>query len=167
MHFDPQLLRAIALSLFIFLVLSSRMSKGSVKQTPEGPAFPIKPLFALSRWILLLGYVALVIALSVMHVSKIPPVWIMVVLILVCVVVVLRMPGTIVLTPTAIVQRFWFFKDKQIPYTEVMAISVSQAGRVTRVMGSNRVTILHSPNHSASEAFRQEMELRTGKKAVL
>ncbi|WP_263410933.1 hypothetical protein [Terriglobus tenax] len=167
MHLDPQLMRTIALAFFILLVFSSRMSKGSVKQTPEGPAFPIKPLFAISRWLLLIVYIGLVASLSIMHVSKVPPVWVLAILVAVIALVVSRMPGTIVLTPTAVVQRFWFFKEKQIPYIEVMAVSVSQAGRATRVMGSNRVTILHTPNHSAAEAFRSELELRTGKKAVL
>lgn len=167
MHLDPQLLRALAFGVLIAFLLSSRATKGKAKQTAEGLAFGIKPFFQITRAFVLLAYVALVSYLSLSHQSKIPPVWVFVVMAALLAVSALRLPGTIMLTPTAVVQHFWFFKDKQIPYNEVMAVGVLQAGRATRVMGANRVNILHSPNHSAAEDFRHELELRTGKKAVM
>ena len=76
------------------------------------------------------------------------------------------MPGTITLTPTAITQRFWFQPSKTIQYNEVMAIQAAQGGRITRVLGDNRVTITHTSNHCAAAEFRQELERRTGKRVI-
>jgi hypothetical protein len=79
---------------------------------------------------------------------------------------VVQMPGTITLTPSAITQRFWFQPLKTIQYNEVMAIQAAQAGRMTHVLGDNRVKINHTANHSASTEFRQELEHRTGKRLI-
>ena len=76
---------------------------------------------------------------------------------------VYQLPGTIVLTPTAVVQRFWLRAQKTIAYGEVMVIQAVQAGRITRVLGDNRVTITHTYNHSAAAEFREEIARRTGK----
>ena len=45
-----------------------------------------------------------------------------------------------------------------------MAIHAVQGGRMTQVLGDNRVKITHTSNHSAAEEFRQELERRTGKR---
>jgi hypothetical protein len=76
------------------------------------------------------------------------------------------MPGTIALTPTAVIQRFWFRPSKTIQYNEVMAIQSAQSGRITRVLGDNRVGITHTSNHCAAEEFRKELERRTGKRVI-
>jgi hypothetical protein len=76
------------------------------------------------------------------------------------------MPGTIALTPTAVMQRFWFRPSKQIQYNEVMAVQSAQGGRITRVLGDNRVQISHTSNHSAAAEFQQELERRTGKRVT-
>ena len=77
-----------------------------------------------------------------------------------------QMPGTIVLTPTAVTQRFWFRPLKVIQYTEVMSLHAVQGGRMIQVLGDNRVRITHTSNHSASAEFRQEIERRTGKRVT-
>jgi hypothetical protein len=80
--------------------------------------------------------------------------------------ILMQVPGTITLTPTAITQRFWFRQSKIIQYNEVMAIQAAQGGRITRVLGDNRVKITHTLNHSAAKEFRQELERRTGKRVI-
>ena len=70
------------------------------------------------------------------------------------------------LTPMAITQRFWFQPSKTIQYSEVMAIQAMQGGRMTRVLGDNRVKITHTSNHCAAMEFQQEIERRTGKRVV-
>jgi IS5 family transposase len=77
------------------------------------------------------------------------------------------MPGTITLTPTAITQNFWFQPSKAIQYNEVMAIQAMQGGRMTRVLGDNRVRITHTSNHCAATEFQQEIARRTGKRVVV
>jgi hypothetical protein len=74
-----------------------------------------------------------------------------------------QLPGTIVLTPEAVVQRFWLRASKVIPYREIMTIYAGRTGNVTRVLGSNRITITHTFNHSGSAEFRTELSRRSGK----
>jgi cation transport ATPase len=81
-------------------------------------------------------------------------------------VIVMQMPGTITLTPTAVTQRFWFRPAKTIQYNEVMAIQAAAGSRSTHVLGDNRVRITHTLNHSATKEFQQELERRTGKRVV-
>jgi hypothetical protein len=42
-----------------------------------------------------------------------------------------------------------------------------QGGRMTSVLGDNRVKITHTSNHSAATEFQQELERRTGKRVIL
>ena len=79
---------------------------------------------------------------------------------------VMQMPGTITLTPVAITQSFWFQPSKAIQYNEVMTIQAMQGGRMTRVLGDNRVTITHTSNHCAAIEFQREIERRTGKRVI-
>jgi hypothetical protein len=165
MHFDPGLLRALAIGLIILMLYGSRLTKGTVKQTAEGLAFTIKPLFAWSRAIALPAYILFFVYMLTSQKRAVP--WWMALLFLAAIGIgVLQMPGTIVLTPTAVTQRFWLQPFRAIQYGEVMAIQAMQGGRMIQVLGDNRVKITHTSNHSASAEFRQEIERRTGKRVV-
>ena len=165
MHLDPATLRAIAFGVVLLIVFGSRFTTGSSRQTAEGLVFGIKPLIAWTRIIILPALIALVIYFWI--VGKQPVAWWVPVLFFAAIAVILaQMPGTITLTPTAITQRFWFQPSKTIQYNEVMAIQAAQAGRITRVLGDNRVTINHTSNHSSATEFRQELERRTGKRLI-
>ena len=165
MHLEPRMLRAIAIGIAILLLYGSRLSKGSVVQTSDGPAFRIKPLFAWSRAIALPAYI--IFFGYVMTTQKQPVPWWMSLLFIAAIVIgVMQMPGTITLTPVAVTQTFWLQPSKNIPYNEVMAIQVMQAGRMTRVLGDNRVKITHTSNHCAAIEFQQEIERRTGKRPI-
>jgi len=165
MHLDPRMLRAVAVGLVLLLLYGSRLTKGSVVQTPEGLAFRIKPLFAWSRAIALPAYILFFV--YIMTIQKQPLPWWMAALFVAAVAIgVMQMPGTITLTPTAITQRFWFQPSKAIQYNEVMAIQSMQGGRMTSVLGDNRIKITHTSNHCAADDFRQEVERRTGKRVI-
>jgi hypothetical protein len=164
-HLDPRMLRAIAVGLAVLLLYGSRLTKGSVVQTTDGLAFRIKPLFAWARAIALPAYILFFVYMMSMRKQPVP--WWMALLFIAAIVVgVVQMPGTITLTPMAITQRFWFQPSKTIQYNEVMTIQAMQGGRMTRVLGDNRVNITHTSNHCAAEEFRQELERRTGKRVV-
>jgi hypothetical protein len=166
MHLDPHIVRVVAIALAILLLYGSRLTKGSVTQTPDGPAFRIKPIFAWSRAIALPAYVLFFIYIAITQKQPVP--WWMALLFIAAIVLgVMQMPGTITLTPTAITQRFWFQPSKTIQYNEVMAIQAMQAGRMTSVLGDNRVKITHTSNHSAALEFQQEIERRTGKRVIV
>jgi hypothetical protein len=165
MHLDPRMLRAIAVGLAVLLLYGSRLTKGSVVQTPDGLAFRIKPLFAWARAIALPAYILFFIYM--MSTQKQPVPWWMALLFIAAIVIgVMQMPGTITLTPTAITQNFWFQPSKVIQYNEVMTIQAMQGGRMTRVLGDNRVKITHTSNHCAAEEFQKELERRTGKRVT-
>jgi hypothetical protein len=165
-HFDPRLLRALTIAFAILLLYGSRLSKGTVTQTPEGLAFRIKPLFAWSRAIALPAYMLFFVYM--MFVQKQPFAWWMVLLFVAALALgVMQMPGTIMLTPMAITQRFWFQPSKAIQYSEVVTIQGMQGGRMTMVLGDNRVKITHTSNHCAADEFRQELERRTGKRVII
>jgi hypothetical protein len=165
MHLDPRMLRAVAIGLAILLLYGSRLTKGSVVQTAEGLAFRIKPLFAWSRAIALPAYI--LFFLYFMTIQKQPvPWWTALLFVAAIAVGVMQMPGTITLTPMAITQRYWFQPSKAIQYNEVMAIQAMQGGRMTRVLGDNRIKITHTSNHCAAMEFQQELEHRTGKRLI-
>jgi hypothetical protein len=165
MHFDPLMLRSIALGVILLVVFGSRFTKGSVTQTPEGPVFGIKPVIAWTRIVILPALVVFVVY-SMMSNKQPFPWWLPVLFFAAIAFIVAQMPGTIALTPTAITQRFWFQPSKAIQYNEVMAIQAVQGGRMIRVLGDNRVRITHTSNHCAAEEFRQELERRTGKRVI-
>jgi hypothetical protein len=165
MHLDPRTLRAVAVGLVILLLYGSRLTKGSVAQTPEGLVFRIKPLFAWSRAIALPAYILFFVYIMIVQKHSVP--WWMALLFLAAIGIgLMQMPGTITLTPMAITQRFWFQPSKTIQYNEVMAIQAMQGGRMTRVLGDNRVKITHTSNHCAAIEFQREIESRTGKRVV-
>jgi hypothetical protein len=166
MHLDPRIIRGIAIGLAILLLYGSRLTKGSVSQTPDGLAFRIKPLFAWSRAIALPAYVLFFIYITTAQKQPVP--WWMGLLFIAAIALgVMQMPGTITLTPTAITQRFWLQPSKTIQYHEVMAIQAMQGGRMTSVIGDNRVKITHTSNHCAALEFQQEIERRTGKRVIV
>jgi hypothetical protein len=165
MHLDPSLLRATAVGLALVLLYGSRLTKGSVVQTPEGLAFRIKPLFAWARAIALPAYVLFFVYMTVAQHRNVPW-WMWLLFIAAIGIGLMQMPGTITLTPTSITQRFWFQPSKTIQYNEVMAIQAMQGGRMTRVLGDNRVKITHSSNHCAAEEFQRELAARTGKRVI-
>jgi hypothetical protein len=165
MHLDPRLLRAGAIAFVVLLLFGSRLSKGSVRETPEGLAFRIKPLFAWSRAIALPAYVLFFLYFMTVQKQAVP--WWMGLLFLAAIALgLMQMPGTILLTPMAITQRFWLQPSKTIQYSEVVVIQSMQGGRMTAVVGDNRVRITHTSNHSALLEFQQEIERRTGKRIV-
>jgi hypothetical protein len=165
MHLDPRMLRAIAVGVALLLLYGSRLTKGSLVQMPDGLVFRIKPLFAWARAIALPAYILFFVYM--MSTQKQPVPWWMAILFLAAIAVgVMQMPGTITLNPTAVTQRFWFQPSKAIQYNEVMAIQSMQGGRMTRVLGDNRVKITHTSNHCAAMEFQQEIERRTGKRVT-
>ena len=162
MHLDPIILRTAAIVAVLIVVYGSRMTKGSMTKTPEGLVFAIKPLIAWTRLPILILVVVYVVTARI-HTAA--PWWVYLAFFAAIAFIVAQLPGTITLTPTAIVQRFWFRPSKAIQYNEVMAIQSGRAG-TTRVLGDNRVTITHTLNHSASAEFQQELERRTGKRVT-
>ena len=165
MHLDPRTLRAVAIGLVLLLLYGSRLTKGSVVQTAEGLAFRIKPLFAWSRAIALPAYILFFLYIMTMQKQPIPW-WTALLFVAAIAVGVMQMPGTITLTPMAITQSFWFQPSKTIQYNEVMAIQAMQGGRMTSVLGDNRVKITHTSNHCAALEFQHEIERRTGKRVI-
>ena len=165
MHLDPRTLRSIAFGVVLLVLFGSRFTTGSVTQTPDGPVFGIKPVIAWTRIVILPALIILVVYFWIVS-KQSPPIWVPVLFFAAVVFIVMQMPGTIALTPTAITQRFWFKPSKAIEYKEVMAIQAIQGGRMTSVLGDNRVKITHTSNHSAAPEFRQEIERRTGKRVI-
>jgi hypothetical protein len=162
LHLDAQTVRTFFLILVVVLVYAARMSKGTAKETPEGVSFGMKPAIIGARLLLIPIYLALILYPILTHQRNMPtPVFIL--LALVVVFVLYFLPGTIVLTNSAVVQHFWFRSDKTIQYPEVMAFQSAQLGRQTRVLGDNRTTITHTINHSDSAGFRTELAQRTNK----
>ena len=165
MHLDPRILRAAALGVILLVFYGSRVTKGSVTNTPEGLVFGIKPLILWTRIIALPVLVFFVVYVMTTRIHT-APLWLYLAFFAAIAFILAQMPGTITLTPTAITQRFWFRQSKTIQYNEIMAIQVAQGGRITRVLGDNRVQITHTSNHCAAEEFRQEVEHRTGKRVT-
>ncbi len=166
LHVDSRLVRAGAVGLAIVLLYGSRLSKGTVRETPEGLVFRIKPLFAWSRAIALPAYMLFFVYMMAVQKQAVP--WWMALLFVAAVALgLMQMPGTIVLTPSAITQRFWLQPSKRILYDQVAAIQGMQGGRMTAVVGENRIRITHSSNHSAALKFQKEMERRTGMRVIV
>jgi hypothetical protein len=167
MHIDPQLLRAVAYCVILLVVFGSRFTTGLARQTAEGLVFGIKPMIAWTRATLPPAFVLFFLYVAMTAYRSTVP-WGVSLLFFAAAVafILMQVPGTITLTPTAITQRFWFRQSKIIQYNEVMAIQAAQGGRITRVLGDNRVKITHTLNHSAAKEFRQELERRTGKRVI-
>jgi hypothetical protein len=163
---DIRNLQLLTLAALFALLYAGRMVKGSPRETPEGLAFPLKPLVLWGRVLVLPLYFAL-FAWPLFTTHQHVPLWFPVLLVLLAAFILFQMPGTIILTPTAVSQRFWLRSDKSILYTEIMSIQAIGAGRMTRVLGDNRVSVTHTWNHSGAEQFRKELGRRTGKRIIL
>jgi hypothetical protein len=165
MHLDPRILRATALGVILLVFYGSRVTKGSVTKTADGLVFGIKPLIAWARFVVIPVLILFVVYVMTTRIHT-APWWLYLAFFAAIAFILAQMPGTITLTPTAITQHFWFRQSKTIQYNEIMAIQAAQGGRITRVLGDNRVQITHSSNHCAAEEFRQELEHRTGKRVT-
>jgi hypothetical protein len=165
MHLDPVVLRTISLVVIFLVVFGSRFTKGSVTQTPEGLVFGIKPIIAWTRIVILPALILLVVYFWTTGKQPLPW-WLPVLFFAAIIFIIVQMPGTITLTPAAVTQRFWFQPSKTIQYNEVMAIQAMQGGRMTRILGDNRVKITHTSNHCAAVEFQHEIERRTGKRVI-
>jgi hypothetical protein len=165
MHFDPSILRYVSIAVVFLVAFGSRLTTGSSTQTADGLVFGIKPVIVWARVIILPVLIFFVVDTLTTN-RQAAPWWIFLLFFAAIVFIIVQMPGTITLTPTAITQRYWFQPSKTIQYNEVMAIQAAQAGRMTRLLGDNRVRITHTQNHSAANEFRQELERRTGKRVI-
>ena len=165
LHIDPQTLRLGFFFLVFALILATRMIRGRSRETPQGLAFGMKSIVLWTRVIVLPVYL-IVLFYQPLTQHRHVPIWVPVVLLALLVFLLYQSPGTILLTPAAVVQRFWLRADKVIQYSEVMTIQNAQGGRFIRVLGDNRITITHTSSHADAEGFRTELERRTGKKAL-
>ena len=162
MHITPEILRLALLIIFVVVVLASRFIKGSPLQTPDGLTFPIKPALNWISVLIIIIYVTFFMA-SYHNSDHSKAMFIAAILLAIIALRLSRMPGTITLGQLSITQNFWFIPSKEIPYADVMAIQSIQGGRMTRVMGNNRVTITHTANHCAAAEFQAAIAERTGK----
>ncbi|HMF53876.1 MAG TPA: hypothetical protein VK593_05970 [Edaphobacter sp.] len=165
MIFDPKTLQLLTLAALFALIYAGRFVKGRPKETSEGLAFPLKPLVLWSRAIVLPIYFGLLVW-PLWKTHQHIPFWFPLMFLALFGLVLFQMPGTIVFTPTALVQHFWLRGDKSMRYDEIMNAQIIGAGRMTRVLGDNRVSITHTWNHSGADQFRKEIEQRTGKRVL-
>ncbi len=154
--------RLTVVALVVMMLYGSRLTAGSVRKTPEGFSFGMKPFVMISRLLALLVYIGYFIY-SVRTSQFVMPAWLPVVILIAVGFSMIQLPGTIVLGPDSLSQKFWLLKSKVIRYRDVSSIQVFGAGRAVRVIGDNRVVITHTNNHSAAEEFKAEMARRTGK----
>jgi len=165
MHTDLHTLQIAAMAIVFALIFSGRLVKGHPRQTPEGLVFPLKPLVVFSRALALPLYF-LLFAYPLWISRQSIPAWLLILLLVAVLFGLYQYPGTILLTPTAVVQRFWFRAQKIITYPEIMTVAAARAGAVTTVLGDNRVTITHTFNHAGSAEFRTELARLSGKPVV-
>jgi hypothetical protein len=166
MHLDSNLFRDLVVVLFLVALFAGKVAKGKARETPEGLSFPMKPVFSAMRFLALpLYYAYFFYWYWHMHHAFSWPLTALFVAVMAL--LVSQAPGTIVLTPTAIVQHYWLLKDKVIPYADIMALQKTSAGRSIAILGDNRVRIIHTSNHSDQAGFEQAIEQRTGKKVLL
>lgn len=165
MQLDPKSLQLLAIAVLFALLYAGRMVKGSSSQTSEGVAFPLKPIVLWGRGIVLPLYFVL-FAWPLWQREHHIPAWLPLLILALVAFVLAQMPGTIILTPTGLIQRFWLRGTKSISYPEVMSIQAIGAGRMTRVLGANRISITHTWNHAGADEFIKELERRTGKRVV-
>lgn len=164
--FDPtHIVFPVIIIAVLVLQYSGRMTTGKVTETAEGMVFALKPMYLWTRILVYPLYAAFFLWVVWRQHHGVP--WPIVFLFLIFIAIgLLQLPGTIILTPAAVIQRFWVQPSKTILYGEIMTLQTMQAGRTTLVLGDNRVRIRHSANHSASIEFQREMERRTGKRAI-
>ncbi len=162
MHIDLHTLQIAAMAIVFALIFSARLVKGHPRQTPVGLAFPLKPLVVFSRAFALPLYFLLFAYPLWISRQSIPP-WLLILMLVAVLFGLYQYPGTIVLTPTSVLQRFWFRAQKSITYPEIMTVSAARSGAVTTIFGDNRTTIAHTFNHAGSAEFRAELARLSGK----
>lgn len=162
MHLDLHTLQIAAMVVVFALIYVARATKGASRQTPDGIAYPLKPLVVLSRAIALPLYF-LLFAYPLWISRQSIPAWLLLLIFIVTLFALFQLPGTIMLTPAAVTQRFWLRASKSIPYSEILGISASRSGSVTRILGANRIAITHTFNHAASADFRTTLARLSGK----
>ena len=162
MHPDLHILQLVSIVAVFTLLFLSRMSKGKPRPTPAGLAFPLKPLVVFSRAVALPLYF-LLFAYPLWISRQSIPAWLLLMLLIATVFGLYQLPSTIVLTPTAITQRFWLRASKSILYTEILGIAAARSGAVTRILGNTHTAITHTFNHSASAEFRTELARLSGR----
>lgn len=163
MHLDMSAVRITAVAVVFALLYGSRLTKGNAKEGPEGLIFAMKPFVVVARVAALVMYLAF-FGYTLHSQAHAVPVWFPMVFLVAVAFILLQLPGTIVLGPTSVTQRFWFLKQRVIGYREIVSIHAFAAGRAVRVLGDHRVVITHTNNHSAASVFRAELEQRTGKR---
>lgn len=165
MHTDLKSLQIAAMAIVFALIFSARLVKGHPRQSQEGLVFPLKPLVVFSRAVALPLYFFL-FAYPLWISRQSIPAWLLILLFISVAFGLYQYPGTIVLTPTAVVQRFWFRAQKIITYPEIMTVAAGRGGAVTTVLGDNRITITHTFNHAGSAEFRTELARLSGKPVI-
>ena len=150
------------------IVLALRQPPDQRFRCPDtrGLAFRIKPLFAWARAIALPAYI--IFFVYMMSTQKRPIPWWMALLFVAAIGIglIANAGDDHAHTDGDYCSSFWFQPSKAIQYNEVMAIQAMQGGRMTRVLGDNRVKITHTSNHCAAAEFQQELERRTGKRVI-
>ena len=159
---DLHTLQLVSIVAVFALLFAARMTKGRARPTPAGLAFPLKPLVVFSRAVALPLYF-LLFAYPLWISRQSIPAWLLLMLLVATVFGLYQLPGTIVLTPTAITQSFWLRSSKSIAYPEILGIAAARTGAVTRILGANRTAITHTFNHSASAEFRAELARLAGR----
>ncbi len=162
MHPDLHTLQLASIVAVFALLILARAGKGRARQTPAGLAFPLKPLVIFSRAVALPLYF-LLFAYPLWISRQSIPAWLLLLLMVATVFGLYQLPGTIVLTPTAVTQRFWLRASKSIPYDQILGIAAARTGAITRILGANRTAITHTFNHSASAEFRTELARLSGR----
>ncbi len=119
MHTDLHSLQIAAMAIVFALIFSARLVKGHPRHTPAGLVFPLKPLVVFSRAIALPLYFLLFAYPLWISRQSIPP-WLLILMLVAVLFGLYQYPGTIVLTPTGVTQRFWFRAHKAIAYPEIM-----------------------------------------------
>jgi hypothetical protein len=157
---NMQSIRLVTIFLVFVLLYGSRLSKGKARVTPEGLSFGMKPFVAATRVLAVAVYVAYFMYTILTSQYQLP-VWFPFVVVIAIGFSMLQLPGTIVLGPTEMTQRFWLIKSKVIRYSDVTSVQAFSAGRAVRVIG-DRTVITHTGNHSGAEEFKAEIARRTG-----
>lgn len=165
MRLDLRTLQIAAMMIVFVLLFAARLVKGSARQSKEGLAFPLKTLVVFSRAIALPLYF-LLFAYPLWISQQSIPVWLLILIFVAVLFGAYQLPGTIILTRDGVTQRFWLRAHKSISYIEIAAIQASRTSAVTRVVGSNRVVIVHTFNHAASAEFRADLERKSGKQVI-
>ncbi len=149
----------------LIILFGSRLTPGSAKETPDGLIFPLRPLFLLTRTVLLPAYLGFFLWFGWQQTHTIS--WALLLFGVIALALgALQLPGTITLTPTAITQRYWLRPLRTIPYSEITQLQQMIASRSILVVGANNVRIRHSSNHAASQQFQSEIERRTGMRVI-